>query len=297
MNGLTILTYHRVLEHEDPLRPSEMTLEAFEVQMRTLARWFNVLPLDEGWRRACEGSLPPRAVAITFDDGYADNESLALPVLARCGLTATFFIATGYLDGGQMWNDTVIETLRCAPSPLDLRPLGAGLLELDDIDARAAVVEDLIRAWKHLPPAERRAKTAALVEQAGIGVPESLMMSSDQVVNLARSGMALGAHTATHPILVNLEDAEAEREMRDSRRALETLAEHPVDLFAYPNGRLGDDYSARHAEIAREVGFSLAVSTHPGVADAASDPFQLPRCGPWPEPGWRFGLRVLGARF
>jgi hypothetical protein len=68
-----------------------------------------------------------------------------------------------------------------------------------------------------------------------------------------------------------------------------------VSAFAYPNGRLGDDYEARHAEIARRVGFEFAVSTNAGTARSDSDPFQLPRFGPWAESNWRFAARLLRA--
>jgi peptidoglycan/xylan/chitin deacetylase (PgdA/CDA1 family) len=292
-DGLRILTYHRVLEAEDELRPGEITLAAFDVHCSVLARWFNVLPLGEAWRRTLAGTLPPRAVAITFDDGYADNVELALPALQRHGLTATFFIATGYLDGGRMWNDSIIESARHAPASLDLSDLGVGVVEFKGNGARGAAVDKLIKAWKHLPPEEREARVNVLVERIGAAPPDDLMMRSDQVCTLATSGMSIGAHTVTHPILRKIGDADAAEEMRASRATLEALTGAPVELFAYPNGRLGDDYELRHAALARDQGFLLAVATDPGVAGRDSDPFRLPRFGPWAEAAWRFGARLL----
>ncbi|HJS21859.1 MAG TPA: polysaccharide deacetylase family protein [Steroidobacteraceae bacterium] len=293
--ALLILTYHRVLSAEDPLRKGEMTQHALARHAVVLRRWFNVLPLWQAWRRTLEGTLPARAVAITFDDGYADNAELALPILKREALTATFFVATGFLDGGRMWNDTIIESLRHARAPLDLRDLDGGLLASDDMQARAKAVERVIGAWKRLPPAERQHRVEALVERAKARPPDDLMMRSEQVSELARSGMDVGAHTVSHPILRSISDAEAATEMRDSRARLEALTGAPVSTFAYPNGRLGDDYDARHAEIAKSVGFELAVSTNSGTAHAGSDPYQLPRFGPWAESGWRFAARLLRA--
>jgi peptidoglycan/xylan/chitin deacetylase (PgdA/CDA1 family) len=293
--ALLILTYHRILGAADPLRRGEMTQPAFARHAAVLRRWFNVLPLPQAWRRTLEGTLPPRAVAITFDDGYADNAELALPILKRERLTATFFVASGFLDGGRMWNDTIIESLRHAPVPLDLRDLDGGLLASGDFTARAQAVERVIGAWKRLPPAERQRRVAALVERARAKPPDDLMMSSAQVRELASSGMDIGAHTVSHPILRSITDDEAAAEMRDSREALEKLTSAPVGTFAYPNGRLGDDYEARHAEIARRVGFELAVSTNGGAARAESDPYQLPRFGPWAESSWRFAARLLRA--
>jgi peptidoglycan/xylan/chitin deacetylase (PgdA/CDA1 family) len=74
---------------------------------------------------AASGALPERAAAITFDDGYADNFTRALPLLREQGLPATFFVATGFLDGGRMWNDTISEAIRrCNEDVVDLSAIG-----------------------------------------------------------------------------------------------------------------------------------------------------------------------------
>jgi hypothetical protein len=109
---LSILIYHRVLPVPDPLFPTETTVESFDAQLGLLKSLFNVLPLPEAVARLKAGTLPARAASITFDDGYADNFTRALPILQKHGLHATFFIATAYLDGGRMFNDTVIESIR-----------------------------------------------------------------------------------------------------------------------------------------------------------------------------------------
>jgi len=121
---LSILIFHRVLPQPDPLFPGEITAPGFEQICQWLAGWFRVLPLDEAARLLRQGRLPSRALAITFDDGYADNCTVAAPLLQRHSLPCSFFVATGFLDGGRMWNDTLIETVRRAPGPvLDLRDL------------------------------------------------------------------------------------------------------------------------------------------------------------------------------
>ena len=89
--------------------------------MAALRRYCHPVPLIEGVRGLATGSLPDRAVTVTFDDGYADNAEVALPILQRHGVPATFFVATGYLNGGRMWNDSIIEAIRRAPATeLDL---------------------------------------------------------------------------------------------------------------------------------------------------------------------------------
>jgi peptidoglycan/xylan/chitin deacetylase (PgdA/CDA1 family) len=105
--------------------------------------------------------------------------------------------------------------------------------------------------------------------------------------------MQIGAHTITHPILARLSADDAVREMRDGRVRLESIVEAPVTTFAYPNGRLGEDYRAEHATLARELGFEVAVSTNPGAARAGGDLMQLPRFTPWDRTRLRFGMRLL----
>ena len=119
------------------------------------------------------------------------------------------------------------------------------------------------------------------------------MMSSGQVRALRRAGMQIGAHTRTHPILARSEKHEAVAEIEGSKHDLEALLGEPVTLFAYPNGKPGADYSARHAEMVRRAGFVAALSTAAGAASAGSDRFQLPRFTPWDREPLRFGLRMI----
>ncbi|MDP1007558.1 polysaccharide deacetylase family protein, partial [Klebsiella pneumoniae] len=85
----------------DPLFPDEIDAARFDAILGWLRSWFNVLPLDEAAQRLKDGSLPARAAALSFDDGYADNHDIALPLLQKHGLPCSFFIATGFLDGGR----------------------------------------------------------------------------------------------------------------------------------------------------------------------------------------------------
>jgi len=138
---LSILIFHRVLSRPDSLLPDVPDAVAFDRIMTWLKSWFNVIPLNRAVALLAAGAVPERAAAITFDDGYADNHDVALPVLRRHGVCATFFIATAYLDGGRMWNDTVIETVRSCKRPmLDLREVGLG------VHAAATMVERRVAA-------------------------------------------------------------------------------------------------------------------------------------------------------
>lgn len=290
---VAILMYHRVLPRPDALRPGDVDVAAFDWQMRLFKRWFNVLPLREAARRLREKDLPPRAVCITFDDGYADNATLALPVLQKHGLPATFFIATGYLDGGRMWNDTVIEAIaRMLGETCDLDSLGLGRHGIATAEQRYAAVKAVIGQIKYFSPPEREEKARAIAEAARVVLPDDLMMTSAQVMSLHVAGMEVGAHTVSHPILAQTTAEEAEREIVTSRKTLQTLLNDDIATFAYPNGRPGRDYEKLHVDMVQRAGFEVAVSTAWGAARSDMDRFQLARIAPWDNTPLRFGLRV-----
>jgi peptidoglycan/xylan/chitin deacetylase (PgdA/CDA1 family) len=291
---LNIFIYHSVKAATDPLMPSEPDVARFDGILRFLGRWFTVLPLAEAVRRLAEGTLPPGAASITLDDGYADNLTRLLPLLERHGLPATVFVADGYLDGGCMWNDVIIESVRhCKADHLDLGDEGLPNVPLGSLEARRRAIEILLPLVKYRPLAQRTPMAAAIARRAGVVVPDDLMLTSPQLQQLSRSPLVtIGAHTHSHPILAVEDDATAREEMTASKRRLEALVERPVTLFAYPNGRPGRDYTARDVALAREAEFTAAVSTAPGFATAASDPFELPRFTPWDRSLPRFAVRM-----
>ncbi|MGL1832984.1 polysaccharide deacetylase family protein [Rhodocyclaceae bacterium SMB388] len=292
---LTILIYHRVLPTPDPLLPDTPDRVAFDWQMALVVRHFKVLPLAEAGRLLGEGRLPGRAACITFDDGYADNLTEAWPILKRHGLPATFFVATGFLDGGRMFNDTLIELVRRLPEGYcDLADIGVGTVMLDGAASRIGLIHKLIGQFKYQPMAQRQDAVEALAERFGVSLPDDLMMTSDELRALAGSaGVEIGGHTRNHPILTRLEHEQAREEIECGKRDLEECLGRPIRLFAYPNGRPGKDYAEGHAAMARECGFELAVSTAPAAARVGADPFQLPRFTPWDRTPARFGLRLL----
>ena len=292
------MIFHRVLAHQDPLFPGEITQRQFDDICAWVKRWFQVLPLPDAVTALQRGTLPARALAITFDDGYADNHDLALPVLQKHGLQATFFVASGFLDGGRMWNDTVIESVRSTSlGNIDLRdsPAAAlGCLPCFTLKDKQSAIATIIGASKYLPPPERGQWVAAVAAAAAGDLPSDLMMTSEQLRSMRRAGMTIGAHTVSHPILARLDTAEIAQEVSEGRRQLESILGEAVGVFAYPNGKPGTDYDQRAVEIVRQQGFLAAVSTHWGACSGQDDLFQLPRFTPWDRSRLRFGLRMLG---
>ena len=293
--GLSILIYHRVLAKKDPLFPAELDAAEFDHQIRMLNSCFNVLPLIDAARHARAGTLPARAACITFDDGYADNAEIALPILKKHGVSATFFVATGFIDGGRMWNDTVIELVRRTnDGAIDARSLGLGLHPIDSIVQRQAAIPALIKQLKYLSFDERARQVEALCRLVQTPLPDNLMMTSAQVRELHEAGMDIGGHTVLHPILARLPSAQARDEIVRGKEMLQEIICEPVRLFAYPNGKPDSDYKAEHVAMVRELGFEGAVSTAWGAQKGNDDVFQLPRFTPWDKSRLRFAMRLAG---
>jgi peptidoglycan/xylan/chitin deacetylase (PgdA/CDA1 family) len=280
---LTILIYHRVLPLPDPLRRGEVDAVLFERQMRFLARHFAVLPLRDAAQRLRSGNLPYRACCITFDDGYADNLTIALPILEKFRLPATVFVATGYLDGGRMFNDAVVDAIARSPlRELSLESMGLGNHVIECTEQKRVAITGIQEQLKYHPPAERAALVEELITQTKCGpLPSDIMLTSQQVGELAQRGVEIGGHTVAHTILTTLDDANARRQILKGKQRLEGITGKSVTTFAYPNGRPNRDYRASHVALVRELGFEVAVSTAHGVANWHSDIHQLPRFVPW----------------
>lgn len=291
---LSILIFHRVLAAPDPLFPEEPDAVHFESILRSLRGGFEMVRLSDAVQALREGSLRPNSLAITFDDGYADNQDIAAPILTRLGLHATFFVADGFLDGGRMWNDTVIEALRrTSLLTLDLGDMGLGMHDLGTPVDRRRAIDYLLPAIKYLPMTERQSAADAIAKRCGARLPSHLMMSTRQLQDLHHSGMEIGGHTVNHPILCSITDDEARREIAENKRRLEGLLQAPVNLFAYPNGKPDRDFAERHAVMARDAGYLAAVTTAAGSARVGGDPMQLPRFTPWDRTPLRFQVRML----
>jgi peptidoglycan/xylan/chitin deacetylase (PgdA/CDA1 family) len=289
-----VVNYHRILEAKDPLLESEPDVATFRWQMALLAKSFNVISLHDAVQLIGTGRMPPRAVCITFDDGYRSVHDLALPILQEFKLPATVFVTSGFVGGGNMWNDRIIEAVQnLPPGQLDLRDLGLGAYSLASLGDRQKTVARLTEASKYLPPQARFDLVKRLEQMVGDHLDAGLMLTPEMVVNLDRAGIEIGAHTISHPILTSLEDASSRLEIEDGKKELEAIIGKPVRLFAYPNGKIGKDFDERHMNMAREAGFAAAFTTRAGAVTSTQDRYALPRSRPWDKTPFMFGLRLL----
>jgi peptidoglycan/xylan/chitin deacetylase (PgdA/CDA1 family) len=193
-----------------------------------------------------------------------------------------------------MWNDTIIEAVRrTGGAELELTELGLGRHSVATVDDRKRTIAALIRGLKYAPTTERSALVERIQEKAGQSLPNDLMMSAEQVRSLRRAGMEIGGHTVSHPILARLDARDARAEIAAGKDRIEQLLGERISLFAYPNGRPQEDFTAEHVWLVRQLGFDAAVTTAWGAADGRSDLFQLPRFTPWDRTPIRFVARMM----
>jgi peptidoglycan/xylan/chitin deacetylase (PgdA/CDA1 family) len=277
-SGLTVLMYHRVLPDDrrrDYLLPSlAMPESAFRAQMALLASRAEVLPLGQALAQGLRRGHARPLVAVTFDDGYADNFEIVAPAMDECGLRCTFFVTTDFVGQGKpLWFDRALALLVATPVQDRVRAWREGALP--EAGPSGAEPETWIEALKGVSADLRE----AFIERLGAGrappwdVELLRPMRTDDLRALRRAGHEILSHGTSHSILPGLSDASLLRELEESRAVLgEWLGELPTGL-AYPNG----DHDARVREAARSAGYTWACTTRAGLYRWGSDPMQVPR--------------------
>ncbi|GGO63770.1 polysaccharide deacetylase family protein [Bowmanella pacifica] len=287
---LSILIYHQVLAEPDPMRPSEPTVDTFDWQMALIAKYFTPISLDDAVKGLAENNLPANALCVTFDDGYVNNLTLAQPVLEKYAIPATVYVATGFSDGTNMWNDRVIHLF--ADQARKSLSLNGEHVELGDWEQRRELAYGWLKKLKHLPIEKRLQGVSALYEENNASEQESLMMTPQQVRALSEKGVTIGAHTVNHPILKVLNAEQQKREIVQSKAQLEEWTDKEVRHFAYPNGVVGTDLDELAVTAVKEAGFASAVVTNWGVSTRQTSPWMLQRFTPWDRSPGRFHLRL-----
>jgi len=292
---LTTLIFHRVVPVLDPFRPGEPDPLQFDHLMRFITHNFSVLSLSEAIDRLERGTLPRRACSITFDDGYADNLVIALPILEKYHLPATVFVATGYLDGGRMFNDAIIDSISISKKVvINLEDLDLGILPIASNEDKNTTIAAILNHIKFSSPKLRAQQVTHVLNAADCReLPTNLMLTSQQVRELEQRGVEIGGHTDTHTILNTLDDDEALDEILTGKGRLESIISKPITSFAYPNGKPGRDFSPRHSALVKAAGFERAVSTAQGVAVRDTDIFQLPRFTPWGSSDFKIAAQLV----
>ncbi len=294
--GVAVLTFHGLRDDGGNDAGSSLLdtslhepVERFRDICAHLAEYYTVVTAAEAVAVAADGSVPggrPR-VMLTFDDGYASNLKLALPVLREFNLPATLFVSTAFADGELLWFQKLdLALTRACGERLTLMIGGSSFdWPLDTAQARRTALRELLAALKALPWAELQAKVEKIIGLLGVdiggGRPEPLeALTWDELRHLARDGrIEIGGHTHRHPVLARCTDAEARDEIVGSAERLRAELGRAARWFAYPNGGPGDFDAAKSAVWLREADFEAAFSMVNGRVESGSPRWALPRYG------------------
>jgi peptidoglycan/xylan/chitin deacetylase (PgdA/CDA1 family) len=286
--------------------------EHFEGHLQAIREWGTPLQLDELIDRLTSGTLPPNAVALTFDDGYASILSQARPLLEQYEVPATMFVPTAALaQEREFWWDE-LERIFLQPGNLPR------ILELEidqhdfhwDLGDAAFYTQEAFEAnlsWHPSQPAAgpRQRLYTELWELLHSADPRLIKEILDKLVDWAHlhpeprpthrvitwtdvtdlkddAWINFGSHGMTHSSLASLPIESQASELRQSKTSLEAAIGRPITSLSYPYG-IARDYSIETATLAREAGYKMALINSPGVVDRKADLFYLPRCyvGDW----------------
>jgi peptidoglycan/xylan/chitin deacetylase (PgdA/CDA1 family) len=241
-----VLLYHRVDDTPD-VHGLGVPAQVFEAHLQWLGRECHVLSIEDLLSTANE-DLPERAVAVTFDDGYLDNLTLAGPLLQQHQVPAAFFLTTrGLREPVEYWWDTLERLVLQASTPpiLDMNRAGIPLtFETTTPEQRHAAHWRLHERLVHASIRERDRAIEWLRNWSGPGTPRVRPMTGDEVLALLKHpGITIGAHTVNHAALPDVPDARL-LEMNDCRVELRWLTGQPVELFAYPYGAVDRETAA-----------------------------------------------------
>jgi peptidoglycan/xylan/chitin deacetylase (PgdA/CDA1 family) len=284
------LGYHRVAEiQHDPFSLC-VSPQNFKEQMEVLQTLANPIRLEELVQAIEDGHLPPKAVVVTFDDGYADNLHKAKPLLEHYEIPAMIFIVTGSI-GSKFWWDEMTHILvspKRLPKRLEISfndftfewNTGNSSFEPsgnDSFENGEHLLRVLYRKLLPLSSEARKGVITQLRNWSGFDPDKSYpcrTMTSDELIQLVSGGLVdVGAHTVSHPILSELSDIEQRMEVLQSKEILEKILDCKMKSFSYPHGLPSEETIS----IVRNSGFLCACASYNDVAWSGSDPFHLPR--------------------
>ncbi len=282
-----VVAYHGIVADSDSQdwETADMVAESrFRQHLEFYRRHYNVVPLRRIAKTLAtqDEPLPRCSLAITFDDGFRNNLTFAVPALEEYGFVATFFLTTGFLDGSaELWWLPLKRCILMAHrSGSGFRLPGFGNLPVSDYQKAGESYRKALDLLKELSADERTSRLQEL-ERAFSDASELLRdvydpLTWDEVREMAGRGMEIGAHTVTHPILSRESEDRARREVYDSvRRIKEELSSSDLP-FSYPNGQRAD-FAEDTEDLVRQAGCYAAVAGFPGFNRKAGHLYQLRR--------------------
>ena len=280
---LLIVAYHGVRESPGRSWWHLVPAEQFRRQLGYLTRHYRVLSLDDALRELWSGGLKKPTACITFDDGYHNNCTVALPILRAFRAPATVYLATGMVGTDRRLWSVVLESAFVATSAADVTfaPTSTALHLPTDIEGRRTLAHAVIDQLKLLRPAARDPVLADLRAQLGDGhraaADDFAMMNWADVRTMEATGLvSFGGHTTNHEIVSRLDEQELEREIDECLSTLRRNVTRVSPTFAFPNGRT-EDFDERSIAVLRRAGTVAALSTIAGLNKRTTDSYALRR--------------------
>jgi len=282
-----ILRYHSIQDRPEQFADtigcdSIHATSIFERHMELVAKRFSAVSMDDiALFLKGDKTLPRRAVAITFDDGYKDNFRLAAPILNRFGIPGTFYVLVDAVDRSKApWYCVLRHAFRTAQNPKWTDPATGKVHDLTGSQAREEAFLNAagICAKSSASTREEVVQNATrCLEPEPFPLESDLMMTWDEARTLVNSGHTVGSHTMTHPNVAQVSPGEARSELTDSKLKLEKELGETVKHFSYPHPALNPQWNESTLKITEELGYATAVTTNIGAVRADSRPLAIPR--------------------
>jgi peptidoglycan/xylan/chitin deacetylase (PgdA/CDA1 family) len=283
---LLILCYHGLSLSDEDLwsRHLYMSAERFRNRLRLLkSTGANVLPLREGLERLRAGTLPPRSVSITFDDGFQDFYQLAWPALEEFGYPCTVYLTTHYCDYRFPIFNLVVNYLlwKCGRSEVELSDFGLNqtvpLSSYSDRERAVRWICERTDEQQRISTVSKNELALRFAKRLRVDYEDIVrrkmfqIMSAEEASQIAARGCDIQLHTHRHRTPLDRELFL--RELTDNARRIEEFTgRHPTE-FCYPSGYHRPEFLPWLAE----AGIRSATTCDPGLADAESEPLLLPR--------------------
>jgi len=283
-----VLMYHSVLD--DPQECADSigigsinTTDIFRKQMEVLARNYHPVTVEDiRLFLAARKPMPPRAVAVTFDDGYADNAEVAAPVLNHLGIPGSFYLTVDSVDTGSWpWFCRLRRAFATTKKKSWVDTTGRAWALGEEAQREAALSTACSHLTRFVAGVQREILQAIEgdLDTEPPAPKKRLMMTWEQARKLSRGGHVVGSHSLTHPNMAHIADDDLNYELRESKRKMEDELAVPVVHFSYPAAILIVSWTERTVAASKQAGYQTAVTTTQGVVSEGDNPLCLRRIG------------------
>lgn len=295
-NRVLILVYHRVCNQKRTILSSVPCAE-FEKQIKYLSRIYNFVNLENitQWIQG-KAKMPSNPVAITFDDGYRDIYANAYPILRKFGIPATVFITTDFIDNHKIpwWERTYYLIQKTDPEIKGIPEISKHF-RITGLKDRELMASEVVRKLRYLPQSRREKLISSMAKESDVRsevLNQRLMLSWDEIREMANNGVSFGSHTITHPVLTQISKNQAKNEIKGSKEIIEEKLDRKVNFFSYPHGS-PRDFNLHTTNLVREAAYEGACTTIQGFNTRQANPYKLKRVSIWGDlPLHRFTYEI-----